>query len=304
MVAAAGTGPVPCVHRTGTGAWETLGIISGKETTISQTFQLQGQGPQSYERYLVPVIFTPCAEQLLDLAAVRPGERVLDVACGTGIVARGAATKVGAGGSVVGTDLNEGMLEVATAVTADAPVGIQWHAADAAALPLPDGAFDLVCCQQGLQFFTDRPQALRELHRVLAPGGRLALGVWRAIDHHPVFAAFVEALERHAGPETAALMRRPFSGPDRDGLRKLLADAGFGGTLVRIGGFLARFASPAEFLRQQVASSPLAGPVGELDEDRREALRHQLDQALEPWADDDGVAVPMQTWLVTASRQG
>lgn len=249
-------------------------------------------------------MFAPCAERLLDLAAVRPGTRVLDVACGTGIVARQAAAKVGVGGSVVGTDLNEGMLEVARAVAAYAPSGIEWHAADAAEQPLPDGSFDLVCCQQGLQFFPDRPPVLREMHRVLAPDGRVALGVWRAIDHQPVFAAFVAALEQHAGPETAALMRRPFSGPDRDGLRKLLADAGFGETQVHIGGFLARFASPGEFLRQQVVSSPLAGPIGELDEGHREALRHHLDQALEPWADDDGVAVPLQTWLVTASRRG
>jgi SAM-dependent methyltransferase len=275
-----------------------------KETTISQTFQLQGQGPRSYERFLVPAMFAPCARQLLELAAVRPGERVLDVACGTGIVARGAAAEVGAGGSVVGTDLNEGMLEVAREVTAGAPGGIEWRVADAAALPLPDAAFDLVCCQQGLQYFPDRPMALREMHRVLAPGGRVVLGVWRAVGHQPVFAALVDALERHAGPEAAALMRRPFSGPDRDGLRGLLADAGFGGTLVRLGGFLARFASPEEFLSQQVASSPLAEPVGELDEGRREALRHHFDQAVEPWIDDDGVVVPLQTWLVTASRQG
>ena len=249
-------------------------------------------------------MFAPCAGQLLELAAVRPGERVLDVACGTGIVARGAAAKVGAAGSVVGTDLNEGMLEVAREVTAGRAGGIEWRAADAAALPLPDAAFDLVCCQQGLQYFPDQPLALREMHRVLAPGGRVVLGVWRAVGHQPVFATFVDALERHAGPEPASLMRRPFSGPDRDGLRKLLADAGFGGTLVRLGGFLARFASPGEFLRQQVASSPLEGPVGELDEGRREALRHHFDQAVEPWADDDGVVVPMQTWLVIASRQG
>jgi len=152
-------------------------------------------------------MFAPCATQLLDLAAVEPGERVLDVACGTGIVARRAAARVGAGGVVAGSDVNEGMLEVAAATAIDLPVRIEWHRADATALPLPDGAFDVVCCQQGLQFVPDPPLALREARRVLTPGGRLALAVWRSIDHHPVFAAFVRALERHAGPGTAAPLR-------------------------------------------------------------------------------------------------
>jgi ubiquinone/menaquinone biosynthesis C-methylase UbiE len=127
-------------------------------------------------------MFAPCATQLLDLAAVEPGERVLDVACGTGIVARRAAARVGAGGVVAGSDVNEGMLEVAAATAIDLPVRIEWHRADATALPLPDGAFDVVCCQQGLQFVPDPPLALREARRVLTPGGRLALAVWRGID--------------------------------------------------------------------------------------------------------------------------
>jgi len=170
-------------------------------------------------------MFAPCATQLLDLAVVGPGERVLDVACGTGIVARRAAARVGVGvgGVVTGSDVNEGMLEVAAAAATDLPVRIEWHRADATALPLPDGAFDVVCCQQGLQFVPDPPLALREARRVLAPGGRLALAVWRAIDHHPVFAALVRALERHAGPGTAALMRAPFAGPGREEPRRALA---------------------------------------------------------------------------------
>jgi len=270
---------------------------------MGHRFQLAGQGPSAYERYLVPTFFAPCAEQLLDLAALRPGERVLDVACGTGILARQAAAQVGAGGLVAGVDVNQGMLQVAREVSTDAPARIEWHNADAAALPLPDAAFDVVCCQQGLQYFTDQPLALREAHRVLTPGGRVVLGVWRAIEHHPVFTALVRALEQHAGKETAALLRMPFSGPDRDGLRRLLTEARFDKILIRIATFAARFASPQEFLGQQVASSPLAEPIGALDEGRRDALSHHLDQALQPHADDDGIAVPMQTWLVTASRR-
>jgi ubiquinone/menaquinone biosynthesis C-methylase UbiE len=270
---------------------------------MTQGFQLQAQAPAAYERYLVPVLFAPCAERLLDLVAVEPGDRVLDVACGTGIVARLAAARAGAGGAVAGADVNEGMLEVAAAAAADLPAAIQWHRADAAALPLPGGAFDVVCCQQGLQYCTDQPLAVREARRVLAPGGRVAIAVWRPIDHHPVYAAFAKALRRHAGTETAALMHAPFAGPSRDELRRLLTDAGFDKVVVRIAAFPARFPSPGEFLRRQAASSPLGPPLAALDEEARQALASDLDQTLGEWTDDDGLVCPWRPgWPPPAVR--
>jgi ubiquinone/menaquinone biosynthesis C-methylase UbiE len=265
------------------------------------SFQLDGEGPQAYERYLVPTFFAPCADQLLELAAVQPGERVLDLACGTGIVARRAAAAVGTTGAVVGVDVNEGMLARAAAM-ADAPDTVTWRSADAGALPLPRGGFDVVCCQQGLQFFTDQPRALHEMYRVLAPSGRVALAVWRSLEHHPVFTVLVEALEEHVGAEAADMMRSPFMGPGRDDLRRLLTEAGFSAPVLRIGVFTVRFPSPREFLRQEVVSSPLAGPVGALDASRRDALLAQVDRALAPYTDDDGVVFPMETWFAMTWR--
>lgn len=269
---------------------------------MTQGFQLDGSGPRAYERYLVPAFFTPCAAQLLDMAGVGPGERVLDLACGTGIVARRAAARVGVDGAVLGVDVNDGMLAVAVSAAAGMPQVIEWRSGDAAALPLPDAAVDVVCCQQGLQFFTDPALALREACRVLAPGGRVALAVWRSISHHPVFALLAEALGRHAGAEAAGMMRAPFAGPGREDLRRLLTEAGFGGIVARIGVIAVRFPSPLELLRQEVESTPLAGPIGELDARRLGALVDQVNQTLASYMDDDGVTFPMQTWLVTASR--
>lgn len=120
-----------------------------------------GTAPENYERYFVPAIGRPLADALADLAGIRPGQRVLDLACGTGIVASVAAERVGADGSVAGVDINPGMLAVARSTPASgAP--ISWHEATADALPFPDGAFDLVLCQLGLQFFPE-PDELRGL---------------------------------------------------------------------------------------------------------------------------------------------
>src|SRR5262249_1850701 len=149
--------------------------------------------------FLVPTIFRPWAEALLTLAALQPGERILDVACGTGVVARLAAVQVGPTGQVRGVDLNPGMLAVARSVPAPTGAVITWQEGTATALPLEDAAFDVVLCQQGLQFFPDRVAALQEMHRVLVPGGRLALSVWGPIASSPGFAVLAEALARHVG---------------------------------------------------------------------------------------------------------
>jgi SAM-dependent methyltransferase len=179
-----------------------------------EQWQVAGSAAQIYDRHLVPAIFGPWAPRVLDLAAPAAGEQVLDVACGTGVVARLAAERVGAGGRVACLDLNPGMLAVAGSLPAgDAPVG--WVQASAGRLPFPDGSFEVVCCQLGLQFFPDRTAALAEMARALVPGGRLAVMVWRSIDHSPGFAVLAAALDRHIGPAAGAVMRAPFGLSDR-----------------------------------------------------------------------------------------
>jgi ubiquinone/menaquinone biosynthesis C-methylase UbiE len=164
-----------------------------------QQWQVAGNAALAYEAHLVPAIFAAWAPRLLGSATPATGERVLDVACGTGVVARLAAERVGPRGRVAGLDLNPGMLAVAASrPVTGAPTG--WVQASAGRMPFPDHSFQVVCCQAGLQFFPDRPAALAEMARVLAPGGRLAALVWRSIDHSPGFAAL-------AGPVGALLIR-------------------------------------------------------------------------------------------------
>ena len=241
-----------------------------------------------------------CADHLLDLAAVGPGDRVVDVACGTGIVARRAAARVGRSAPSPASTSTTRWSRWPGRPTPDGAV--RWESADGAALPVADGTADVVLCQHGMQYLPDRPAALAEARRVLRPGGRLAVAVWRSIEHQPGFAALADALERVAGPAAGTIMRTPFGGPDPDTLRLLMAGAGFADPHTRIGVITVRFPSPREFLVRQVAASPLVGVVGGFPADRLAALEEEVERALAPFVDDDGVTFPMETWLVRAQR--
>jgi SAM-dependent methyltransferase len=224
---------------------------------VTQRWHLVGSAPAIYAEHLVPAIFAPWAPALLDAAAVGVGDAVLDVACGPGVVAAAAAERVGPSGAVTGVDVNPGMIAVAARDRR-----VRWVQADAARLPFADGGFDRVLCQAGLQFVPDRLGALREMRRVLRPGGRLALLVWRALHHSPGFAALADALETVVGPDAAAVMRAPFAfGDDPRPLAVLLESAGFVDVDVRARAGTVRFASVEAFVRSQRAASPLAAHV-------------------------------------------
>lgn len=146
-------------------------------------WQLDGSAPELYQRYLVPAITSLWAADLINRVQVRAGQTVLDVACGTGVVARLAAERM-ASGRVVGLDFNNGMLAVARSLPTKG-ASTDWIEGSALNLPFPDNSFDVALCQLGLQFFPDRPLALREMRRVLVPSGRIALSVFSAIERTP-----------------------------------------------------------------------------------------------------------------------
>jgi ubiquinone/menaquinone biosynthesis C-methylase UbiE len=249
---------------------------------------LTGQGPELYERVMVPAVFRPWAEGLVAAAAPGPGERVLDVACGTGDVARLAAERVGDTGCVVGLDVSPGMLGAARAAAPSAAA--EWREGSAADLPFHDGAFDLVLCQQGLQYFPDRPLALREMHRVLRPGGRLALSVFRSSPGHH---SLGPALAPRLGEETAALVLEPFALGDKGELRSLLLGAGFADPAIRRESRVARFPSADEFIRYYLASR-FAAAVAELTEEARAAMESDARAALGRFVGPDGLTFPME----------
>ena len=254
----------------------------------------------SYERYLVPAVFRPWALDLVAAAVPRAGERVLDLACGTGIVARLAAPAVGLAGRITGVDSNEQMLAVARSLPDSQ--GITWRVGTATALPFADQTFDLVLCQQGLPFFPDRAAALREMARVLVPGGRVALTVWRSLRHNPTFAALVEAVDRYCGAQATATVRLSFTLGEAPELIGLLAQAGFSAIVARPVAKTLRFASPEAFVLQYGAGSPLAAAVAQLDPQTRAALAAEVRVVVDAYADDRGLLVPMEAHMMVAQR--
>lgn len=273
----------------------------GHQTDIAG-WQLDEEGAANYERTLVPAFMDPWAADLIDAVELKPGERVLDVGCGTGIVARHAARRVGTGGSVAGVDVNPAMLAVAREVSADLDPPVAWRQAPADALPFADATFDAVLCQQAFQFFPDPTAALTEMHRALVPGGRVGLGTCQPVEYQPGYAVLTEVVTRHVGVAAGEVIRSPYALGDPDRLRALLTGAGFADVHVRLLFTTFRVPSAEAFLQAETSSSPLGDLVVRLDRDVLAALVEDLAGALDAYTDDDGVTFPFGTIVATAAR--
>ena len=248
---------------------------------------------EAYECRLVPSLFRAWAVSLVKLAELVPGERVLDVACGSGIVARSAAPEVSATGSVTGFDVDPEMLRVARTAAAGIVPSIEWCEGDALELPFGDRSFDVVFCQQGLQFFSDPVAAVMEMQRVLVPNGRLAVSVWRGIQGPECLAALATALERHLGPEALEETRAPCPFGDPEILRSLIVQAGLEKTRLSVVVEDLRSDSAEEFFEQALVASSLTSSLGGLDPGARARLIADLDQALRPWVDGGTITIPV-----------
>jgi ubiquinone/menaquinone biosynthesis C-methylase UbiE len=256
---------------------------------------------ENYERNLVPIVFAPWANELVETAALRQGDRVLDVACGTGIVARIAARKLGGTGSVTGLDASAPMITVARAAATAEGVAVEWREASAVELPFTEAAFDVVLCQSGLQFFPDRPASLREMHRVLKPGGRLILSVWGPIERSRGFAVAADALARYIGPEAARpITSGAFGLSDADELRALVTGANFKDITVRASVKILRYPSPDEFILRHITGSPLGSAVGGAGESARTALLAEINARLASAVDEGGLAFSIEANIVIA----
>jgi SAM-dependent methyltransferase len=240
-------------------------------------------GAEAYQALHVPALFAAWAPHVLDAAGVGPGDRVLDVACGTGVLARAAAERVGDGGSVAGLDAGAGMLAVASRLAPE----IDWRHGMAGDLPFDDATFDAVVSQFGLMFFPDRFAALREMLRVTRPGGRIGVAVWDALDRSEAYPEEVALLERLVGPAAADALRAPFVLGDRDHLADLFRQAGAPEPHVHTIHGRARFPSVRSMVEADLRGwLPVMGV--HLDEERIETILAAAEDALADYVTEDG----------------
>lgn len=262
---------------------------------------------EAFDRFFGPAVLSPGAQLLLDLAKPKPGEHVLDHACGTGTAARLAASFVGENGKVIGLDVNPGMLAVARSRPAPSNAPIEWREGDANALDFPDESFDLILCQQGLQYFPDRAAAVREMRRVLKKGGRLALNLWQALESHEVYAALSEAQAGHLGVPLSHVTA-PWSFPDAKELKNSLIEAGFKDIEIVPKTFDAHFPSTERFVYLTLfASSAFLDEFDWENAALRSALIADVSRAIEPviqkFRDGDGLTFPVSWNYCIAYKQ-
>lgn len=254
---------------------------------MSEQAKIQPQinAARAYANLMVPALFGEWAVTVADAAEVRRGQRVLDIACGTGVLTRQVKSRTGASGRVVGLDPNEGMLEVAKTLAPD----IEWQQGVAESIPFSEHSFDSVVSQFGLMFFRDRVQAVREMLRVLAGKGRFAVAVWDSLENIPAYAAVVDLLERLAGTAAADALRAPFVLGHRHELQRLFEDAGAAAGIRTVRG-TARFPSVRVMVEADLRGwLPIMGVV--LPEDQIAHILGAAEEVLKPYVASDGKAV-------------
>jgi ubiquinone/menaquinone biosynthesis C-methylase UbiE len=261
-----------------------------------EAWQVTDDAAVLYERSFVPALFGRFALVLADAAEIGQGQRVLDVGCGTGVVARAAARRVGPAGRVVGLDLNPRMLAVAGRVAPE----IEWRHGDAVDLPFEDGGFDVVVSQFAAMFFPDPALALREMWRVLAPRGRLAIAVCGPLAAAAGYKALAEVAEHVCSPEVLALLRSPFALGDKQRLAGLIADAGIANASIDTRACPVRFPSVDALVHTEVQASPIRDVI---DAQSFEALLEGARHKLAGFTSNGGeVSFAISAHIVTARR--
>lgn len=259
-----------------------------------------GTAAENYQRHFVPAIATPVAAGLLAAADLQAGERVLDVACGTGVIARLAAERVGTTGSVSAVDVAADMIDLAEATPAPEAPAIEWHVADAASLPFDDASFDVVTCQMGLMFMEDRTAAVAEMCRVLVPGGRAVINTPGTIQ--APFALMEQAIVDYISAELGGFVRAVFSMHDPAAVADLLRTAGLHDVDAHEEHATLQLPGPAEFLWQYINLTPMGAFVAPAPEAAKAAMERQVVEAWRPYVVDGTTPVRQPMVIATGRR--
>jgi len=263
---------------------------------VTETFGLTVEQAHAYEDLFVPALFAQWVKPLLDCAGLAEGQRVVDVACGTGVVARTAARVVGPTGYVSGIDLNPAMIQVAQQIEPT----IDWRVGEAASLPYDEGSFDVALCQSALFFFPDAAAAVCEMARVVTPLGRVAVQTYAGLDEQPGYGPFVDTVVRHAGPGALTLLGTYWSKGDLDELRALMEDAGLEvDRTLRILGAVT-FPSVDALVHTEIQATPL---VQQVSEAAYRTIGQDARQVLAPYVESSGaVRLPIRARFIGARK--
>jgi len=243
--------------------------------------QVSRNAAEVYDEFFLPALFEEWPDRILEAARIEPGESILDVACGTGVLALAAAERVGQNGSVVGLDINEDMLTVARRKASS----VEWRHGQAENLPFLDAYFDAVVSQFGLMFFDDRQAAVREMIRVLKPDGRLAIAVWDSLENTPGYAAATGLLRRLFGDSVADGLRAPYVLGDVAVLRSLFDGFDLNEMEIKTHQGKASFPSLESWMYTDVKGWTLADV---LDEAQFEILLKEAKRELRQFVGEDG----------------
>ena len=260
----------------------------------TEQFLIGPEQAEAYEERFVPALFRQWVEPVLQAAEARPGDSFLDVACGTGVVARAEVGRVAPNGTVTGADLNPAMLTVARRVAPE----IDWRQGDVAALPFGDDAFDVVTCQAGIFFFPDPTAALAEMARVTGPGGRVVVQSFSSLDAQPAYGPWVRMVARHAGPDAGELLGTYWAHGDPEVMRGRCADARLRVVSLREHHRPAYFPNIDTFVLTEVNATPLRDRLPEADLDRILAASQQV---LGRFVRDGRLVIPLAGYVLAAT---
>lgn len=261
-----------------------------------------GSIPETYERFLVPLIFEPYALDLAGRVAAAQPRDVLETATGTGVLTRALAARLAAEARIVATDLNQPMLDQATAKQSG-DRRIAWRQADALALPFEDQAFDVVCCQFGAMFFPDKIKGYREAHRVLKPGGRFCFNVWDKISENEFADVVTETLAVLFPQDPPRFMARtPHGYCDTGLIREQLTAAGFGKISIDALDHRSRAPSPRHPAVAYCQGTPLRNEIEARDPSRLEEATDKAADAIAARFGKGAVDGRIRAFVITALR--
>ncbi len=264
----------------------------------TETFHITSEQAELYEERFVPALFAHWVDAVVDAAGVRAGQDVLDVACGTGVVTRRAAERVGPTGHVTGLDLNPAMLAVASRIAPD----LTWQQGDVVALPFDDDSFDVLTCQSAVMFFPDLTGALREMSRVTRPGGVVAVQAFDLRDDQPAYGPWIEMVARHAGQDALRMLGTYWVHGDRDLMRERCATAGLRVTAVNDHEQPACFPSVEAMVLTEVNATPLADRLSQPELD---AIIADSYRVYEPFRSpgEEQLTIPLTGYVLVATPE-